>query len=86
MLASKLYAIDGYKDEVGKIIKKEFVIDSKDVAVYSLGSKTDDNDYCRSLISQTTGLVSINELDAVSEFIGDDYERLYSLYLRTKKK
>ena len=86
LLASKLYAIDGYKDEVGKIIKKEFVIDSKDVAVYSLGSKTDDNDYCRSLISQTTGLVSINELDAVSEFIGDDYERLYSLYLRTRQK
>ena len=86
LLASKLYAMDGLKDEVSNIIKKDFVVDSKDVAVYSLGTKTEDNDYCRSLISQVTGLVSINELDAVSEYIGDDYERLYSLYLRTKKK
>lgn len=86
LLASKLYAIDSFKDEVSSIIKKDFVVDSKDVAVYSLGTKEDDNNYCRSLISQTTGLVSINELDAVSEYIGDDYERLYSLYLRTKKK
>ena len=86
LLASKLYAIDGLKDEVSNIIKKDFIVNSKDVAVYSLGTKADDNDYCRSLISQTTGLVSINELDAVSEYIGDDYERLYSLYLRSKKK
>ena len=86
LLASKLYATDGLKDEVSNIIKKDFVVDSKDVAVYSLGIKAEDNEYCRSLISQTTGLVSINELDAVSEYIGDDYERLYSLYLRTRKK
>ena len=86
LLASKLYAEDGLTDEISSVIKKDFIVDSKDVAVYSLGSKGGDNDYCRSLISPTTGLVSINELDAVSEYIGDDYERLYSLYLRTKKK
>ena len=86
LLASKLYTIDGYKNEVEKIIKKECIVNSKDVAVYSLGPKDNDSVYCRSLISKTTGLVSINELDVVSEYIGDDYDRLYSLYLRTKKR
>lgn len=86
LLASKLYAFDEYKNEVDNILKKEYYVDSKDVAVYSIGEKENDKVYCRSLISKTTGLVSMNELDAVSENIGDDYDQLYSIYLRTKKK
>ena len=42
--------------------------------------------YCKSLISEKTGLVSVNELDSVSEVIGDDFDRLYDLYRQVNKK
>ena len=55
-----------------------------DVAVYSLDPNSEV--YCKSLISEKTGLVSVNELDSVSEVIGDDFDRLYDLYRQVKKK
>lgn len=84
MLAYRLHQNEEVSKQVEEIVKPGFTVNPDKVAVYSL--YPDGEKYCKSLISEKTGLVSVNELDSVSEIIGDDFERLYSLYLQTKKK
>lgn len=84
MLAYRLHQNEDVREQVEEIVKPGFTVNPDNVAVYSLNP--DGEEYCKSLISEKTGLVSVNELDSVSEIIGDDFERLYSLYLQTKKK
>ena len=47
----------------------------------------DDEDgvFCRSLISEKTGMVSVNELDTVSIYIGEEFDRLYDLFIKQRK-
>jgi predicted ATPase len=84
MLAYRLHQNEEVRKQVEEIVKPGFTVNPDKVAVYSFNP--DSEEYCKSLISEKTGLVSVNELDSVSEIIGDDFERLYSLYLQTKKK
>ena len=84
MLAYKLHHIDEVREEAEKIIVPGYSVNPDDVAVYSLDPNSEE--YCKSLISEKTGLVSVNELDSVSEVIGDDFDRLYDLYRQVKKK
>ena len=84
MLAYKLHHIDEVREEAEKIIVPGYTVNPDDVAVYSLDPNSEV--YCKSLISEKTGLVSVNELDSVSEVIGDDFDRLYDLYRQVNKK
>lgn len=84
MLAYKLQHIEEVREEAEKIIVPGYTVNPDDVAVYSLDPESDE--YCKSLISEKTGLVSVNELDSVSEIIGDDFDRLYDLYRQVNKK
>lgn len=84
MLAYKLQQIEETREEAEKIISPDYTVNPDDVAVYSLDP--DSKEYCKSLISEKTGLVSVNELDSVSEVIGDKYDKLYRLYVKTLKK
>lgn len=84
MLAYKLQQIEEVREEAEKIIAPEYMVNPDDVAVYSLDLNAEA--YCKSLISEKTGLVSVNELDAVSEIIGDKFDRLYNLYRQVNKK
>lgn len=84
MLAYKLQQIEATREEAKNIVSPEYTVNPDDVAVYSLDP--DSKEYCKSLISKKTGLVSVNELDSVSEVIGDKYDRLYRLYVKTLKK
>jgi len=84
MLAYKLHHIDEVSEEAEKIIVPGYTVNPDDVAVYSLDPNSEV--YCKSLISEKTGLVSVNELDSVSEVIGDDFDRLYDLYRQVNKK
>jgi len=84
MLAYKLQQIETTREEAKNIVSPEYTVNPDDVAVYSLDP--DSKEYCKSLISEKTGLVSVNELDSVSEVIGDKYDRLYRLYVKTLKK
>ena len=84
MLAYRLRQNENVREHVDEIVKPGFTVNPDNVAVYSLNP--DGEEYCKSLIAEETQLVSVNELDSVSEIIGDDFERLYSLYLQTKKK
>lgn len=84
MLAYKLYEHEEIREQVEEIVKPGFMVSPDDVAVYSLDPKSEV--YCKSLINEKTGLVSVNELDSVSEIIGDDFDRLYDLYRQVNKK
>lgn len=86
MLAAKLYQDKSIREKVETIVPKEHLVSSSDVAVYGLYPYSSSEDYCKSLIAERTGLISINELDSVSESIGEDYDSLYHLYLQTRKK
>ena len=84
MTAYRLNQNEDIREQVEEIVKPGYTVNPDDVAVYSLNPESEE--YCKSLISEKTGLVSVNELDSVSEYIGDDFDRLYTLYLQTKKK
>lgn len=84
MLAYKLQHIEKVREEAEKIIVPGYTVNPDDVAVYSLDPESEE--YCKSLISEKTGLVSVNELDSVSEIIGEDFDRLYDLYRQINKK
>lgn len=84
MLAYKLQHIEEVREEAEKIIVPGYTVNPDDVAVYSLDPNSEE--YSRNLISEKTGLVSVNELDSASEIIGDDYDQLMRLYVKTLKK
>lgn len=52
------------------------------LAVYALDP--DDDEYCKDLKDEKTHLIGMNNLDAVSDIIGDEYDRLYRLYHKLK--
>lgn len=83
MLAYKLHHIEEVREEAEKIIVPGYTVNPDDVAVYSLDPNSEE--YCKSLISEKTGMVSVNELDSVSEVIGDDFDKLYRLYSKVIK-
>ncbi len=83
MLAYKLQHIEEVREEAEKIIVPGYTVNPDDVAVYSLDPES--KEYCKSLISKKTGLVSVNELDSVSEVIGNDFDKLYRLFSKVTK-
>ena len=83
MLAYKLHHIEEVREEAEKIIVPGYTVNPDDVSVFALDPNSDV--YCKSLISEKTGLVSVNELDSVSEMIGNDFDKLYRLYSKVIK-
>jgi predicted ATPase len=70
-------------DEVNEVIQKEFWVDSDDFSAYNLG-KTDDNERkAQSIVNEKTGLIQQNYLDEVSEKLGDDFQKLYSIHQKS---
>lgn len=86
MLAYRLQGHEEIRKQVNEIINPNYAINPEKVAVFSLNPKTDGKPCCKSLISEKTGFVSVNELDSVSEIIGDDFDRLYNLYRQVNKQ
>ena len=85
MLAHKLHSEEAYRKEVEGIVKPEYMVNPDDVAAYSLNPDDEDGIYCKSLISEKTGMVSVNALDTASLFIGEDFDRLARLYSKVLK-
>lgn len=82
MLAAKLSSIDEYKGAVNNIVNSQFQINSTEISVFSLGEAT----YCKSILDDKTGLISINYLDLVSDTINLDFNRLYEIYLKMLRR
>ena len=82
MLAAKIANPNGFGEVIDEIVPPQFQIDSSNVSVFSLGDET----YCKSIIDDKTGLISVNYLDVVSDSISSDFNRLYQIYLNTLQK
>lgn len=78
LLAGLLKKNAAIQQEVDAIVGSNHYMKTSDVAVYNLNPSADK--YCKNLKNPKTGLIGVNELDLVSEFIGEDYDRLYRLY------
>lgn len=79
MLAGKL--IIGHpelRQEVIDIVGQYHYVSPQQVAVYKLDTLA--AKYCEDMKNPKTGLIGINSLDAVSEYIGEDYDRLFEIY------
>ena len=83
MLAYKLHHIEEVREEAEKIIAPGYTVNPDVVAVYGL--YPNEKEYCKSLISEKTGMISVNELDTASIYIGDEFDRLYRLYTKIIK-
>jgi len=85
MLAYKLHDHEEFREQVEEIVNPECMVNPANVAAYSLNPNDEDGIYCKSLISEKTGMVSVNELDTASMFIGEDFDKLYRLFIESLK-
>lgn len=82
LLASKVYAIATDKEmkmTINEIVDRRFHISANELAAYNLSEKNG-NDYCRSIVNETTGLISKNDLDSLSGEITHKFNALYQIY------
>lgn len=87
LLASKVYAVvtdENTKKEINDIVDSKIHIASKELVAYNLSEK--ENEYCRSVVNETTGLISKNDLDSLSGEITRKFNALYQIYGTTKRK
>lgn len=63
------------EDDIANIIPKESWLNPEDFAAYFVADGT-----VRSIVNPKTGLISENELDGVSENIGDEFDALMEIY------
>ena len=85
MLAYKMHDYEEFREQVEKIVNPDCMVNPADVAAYSLNPNDEDGNYCKSLISEKTGMVSVNELDTASMFIGEDFDKLYRMFVKSIK-
>jgi predicted ATPase len=75
------------KEELSKIVPESVQIDPGQFRAYSL-SKNENNDsygnhICSSIFDDKTGTIAQNYLDLVSEELGEDFYRLYSIHAKS---
>ena len=73
-------------DEIAKIIPKEQWLNPDDVAAYYVGEdENGEKGGIHSIFNRKTGLIGQNELDEVSDELGDEFSALMNIY-RTRKR
>ena len=72
------------RDEVLGVVGSCHYVSPEEVAVYKLDPLA--NVYCENLKNSKTGLIGINALDEVSEYIGEDFDRLSDIYRKQLRK
>ena len=85
MLAGKLFIQNSeLQKQIIDIVGPHHYISPQEVSVYKLDPLSEN--YCEDLKNPQTGLIGINSLDVVSEYIGEDYDRLFDIYLSEMRK
>ena len=70
--------------EVNDVVKKEFFIDPEQFSAYSLGNSfLKESSSCESIFNEKTGVIKQNYLDIVSEMLGADFNKLYSIHSKS---
>lgn len=83
MLAHRLYQDESLRAQVEKVVETQYMLNSNEVAIYFLGGK---EHYCMPMVSEKTGMISINQLDSISEYVGEQFDQLYKLYVQSKRR
>lgn len=83
LLAGKLAKEEALTTEVEAILPRKYHVDPEQVAAYALG---DEDVYCRNIINEKTGTIDQNYLDTASDVLGDEFNRLYRLYIKSIRK
>ena len=83
MLAHRLYQDESLKEQVAKVVEPQYMLNADEVSVYFLG---DNEHYCTSMMSDKTGMISVNQLDSISEYVGEQFDQLYSMYVQSKRR
>ena len=82
LLAGKIAKNDNYKEEVCNILPHEYHLCPENVAAYALG---DEEEYCKNIMNADTGTIDQNYLDTTSSIIGQEFGKLYKLYVKSLK-
>lgn len=83
LIAGKIAQHKEYAEEAEKILPKEYHLAPGYVAAYALG---DTEYYCKDIINPATGTIDQNYLDTTSSIIGQEFGKLYKLYIKTLRK
>lgn len=83
ILAHKVGNNPAWSEAVAEVLPRKYWIDGNKVAVYALDQHGEAN--ITSVINQKTGLITGNFLDSASEIINADFNRLYKIYIQSKK-
>ena len=85
MLAGKLLVQNQeLRSKVIEIVGEHHYVAPQLVSVYKFDPVSEK--FCENLINPKTGLIGINSLDVVSEYIGEDYDRLFEIYRNELRK
>lgn len=77
LFASKLASEGVDEEEIKNLISTESFMSIDDFSAYTISEGT-----CRSLIDESTGLISENELDSASEYNAEVFDKLYQIYIQ----
>lgn len=80
LMAGQVAQHKEYKDEVTNILLSEYHLAPDSVAAYALG---DTDNYCKAIINPQTRTIDQNYLDTTSTVIGQEFSKLYKLYIKT---
>ena len=69
--------------QVNEILPQSYWLAPDEVAAYSLGQE---DEYCKNIINTTTGTIDQNYLDTTSDIVGQEFNRLYKLFVESLKK
>jgi predicted ATPase len=71
--------------EVAAVIDKDLWLNAADFAAYSLNNRAmgSEQKYCESIVNTDSGLIAQNYLDTVSEMLGGEFNKLYSIHAKT---
>ena len=85
VLAYKAYekGDDNIKRKVAEIVPPEYHIDPESLTAFSLTEAEMEN--YQSVLSESSGIISKNDLDSVSELIMHEFNILYRIYGKTIK-
>lgn len=81
-MAGRIAQNETFQEKVNRILPPEYHLASGSVAAYSLG---DADNYCKDIINPQTGTIDQNYLDTTSSIIGQEFGKLYKLYIQTPK-
>ena len=82
LMAGRIAQNETFQEKVNRILPPEYHLASGSVAAYSLG---DADNYCKDIINTQTGTIDQNYLDTTSSIIGQEFGKLYKLYIQTPK-